>query len=285
MKTGFSSRLGQFLAAIVLLTGIYFTQLMYDGWKMAMAQGPKISANELIEPHPMPSRTLKKVSIGLDNLIADITWLQTIQYYGGGVPYEKYRRLPEMLTNTTQMDRRFAYPYNFGVLVLPGEGFTKEAVELGTDGMKNPNMKKEWEIPYYLGMIYHFQLKDYLKAAELFNEASNREGAPPITKLMAANYYGKANQRETAFALYAVVYKTTKNEYVKERAKQNLEHWQLIFDLEGAAKAFKEKYGRFPTSLQELVQRGIIKGIPPDPLGVELTINPQTGVVSEVEKK
>lgn len=284
MQAYVSARFIQSTLIIVCLAGIVLSQLFYDSWKTAFAQTPKVSENILIEPHPLPAQTLKKVSFGLDNLLADVTWLETVQYYGGGVSYEKYRQLPEMMEVTTDMDSRFTYPYTFGLLTLPGEGFVKDAVVLGNKGMANPNTKNDWEIPYYLGLVYHINLHDHLTAAKLFDKASKIPGAPPITKLMAATYYAQANQRQIAYDLYLVVYQTTNNQYIKNQAKLNVDHWKLIFDLEAAAKVYQQKYGRFPNNLPQLVSGGIVKEIPADPINQVLSIDPQTGMVSGATK-
>lgn len=273
------------IITLILLDGIFLSQLSYDSWKMAYAQKPDQPENVLIEPHPVPPKTLKKVSFGMNSLISDIMWLQTIQYYGSGNPQGKYRRLADMLEGVTEMDERFSYPYVFALLVLPGEGFTKEAAAIGEQAMKNPKLNDNWEIPYYLGLIYHINLKDHARAAKLFTEAANRPGALEISRILAANYYANANKREIALDLYYVSYKTSKSPYIRDKAKNNIGHLQLMFSLEDAAKKFKKTFKRYPTNLQELVDKHIIKNIAPDPLDQTLTINPKTGVVTGIVKK
>lgn len=277
----FSRSVLNFLLIITILDGLILSQLFYDGWKTSFAKKPNVSENILIEPHPLPANVLKKASLGLNNFIADILWIQTIQYYGGGDPQGKYRKLPEILDTLTSVDPKFAYPYSFGLLILPGEGFVKEAVALGEKGMKSPNVKGDWEIPYYLGLTEHFYAKDHIKAAKYLQIAADRPGAPDITKLMAGIYYQKANDKTTAYNLYVVVYKTTKNKYVKERAKAYLDHMQLIFAMEKLANDYKGRYGIFPATLQDLVTRGYLSEIPADPLERGFVINPQTGVITD----
>lgn len=276
-----SKKIVNFVLIVAILDGIILAQIFYDSWKLGFKKKPNVAENILIEPHPLPASVLRKVSLGLNNIISDVLWLQTIQYYGGGMPNEKYRRLADMITEVTEMDSKFAYPYSFGLLVLPGEGFAKEAVALGEKAMKNPAFKDNWEIPYYLGLTEHLNIKDHKKAAEYLKMAADRKGAPEITKLMAGIYYAKANDRTTAYNLYVVVYKTTKNKYVKERAKDYLEHMQIIFALEEVAKNYKTKYGSFPNTLDKLVEDKMITAIPTDPLERGFVIDPNTGTVSD----
>jgi hypothetical protein len=246
----------------LLIAGIVGAQFSYDDWENNSAKKPSVSYNELIEPHLLPVEATKKVTFGLNNLLADITWLNLIQYYGGGLPYENFRKLPQMVNLVTELDQHFAYPYIFGLLVLPGENFPKEALQLGYKGLGNKNLAKEWEIPYYLGMVQHMNYKNYKEAGRLFELAAKNPEAPEITQLLAANYYSKANRRETAYALYLVIYETSKNDYVKERAKLYIEHWQLIFALEEKNKLYKEKFGQFPENLNKLVEGKIFRKSP-----------------------
>lgn len=286
MKKGFwiSKRALNIIFILIILDGIVISQLFYDGWKLVLAKAPNVSVNVLIEPHPLPADVLKKSSLGLNNLIADVIWLQTIQYYGGGLPYERYRELAKLIETTTELDPKFAYPYSFGLLILPGEGFTKEAIKLGEKGLKNPNLKNNWEIPYYMAITYRFNLKDKKQAAKYFEMASKRPGAPEMAGLMAGINYEKANQRLVAYKIYEGLYKKASNSYVRQRAKDYMDHLVIMESLERAGQIYKEKYGNFPVAVQDLVTKKIIQGIPEDPLKRGFVINPQTGLVSDGQK-
>ncbi len=277
----FSQKVLNLLLVVTIIDGIFLAQLYFDGWKASFAKKPNVAENILIEPHPLPANVLKKASMGLDNFIADILWIQTIQYYGGGNPQGKYRKLPELLTTVTDLDPNFTYPYSFGLLIMPGEGYVKETIALGEKGMKNPRLKKSWEIPYYLGLTEHFNLKNYKKAGEYLKIAADRPGSPEITKLMSGIYFAKANERTTAYNLYVVVYQTSKNKYVKERAKVYLDHMQLIFAMEKLAAQYKEKNGSFPATMQDLVDKKYMSEIPADPLERGFVIDSKTGIISD----
>ena len=201
-KNLISARVLNFVMMVAVINGIVLAQLFYDSWKMAYGKKPNVSENVLIEPHPLPADVLKKSSLGLNNFIADIIWLETIQYYGGGLPYEKYRKLGQLVTLTTEMDPRFEYPYEFGLTVLPGEGFTKEAVSLGEKGLNSPYFKNSWEIPYTLAMVERTNVKDNLKAAQYFEIAAKRPGVPEMAAVMAGLNYEKVDQRLVAYDLY-----------------------------------------------------------------------------------
>ncbi len=275
------SRIKKWLGVIILIGVIVISQIYYLDTKKNGSRYQKISDHDLKTPIVIPLKTLKRLNFGTNNFLADIIWLQTIQYYGSGNANESHKELSSLIKTITTLDNRFLNVYSFGLVILPNEGFVEEAVALGQDGLANKNLSGSWEIPYYLGLIYHFNLKNHLQAARLFEEASKKPGAPEATKLTAANYYVMADQRQTAFALYKVVYETSKNQFIKDRAKLYLDHWGLIFALEDAAKIFKKKYNRWPNNLEELTQKRIVKKIPKDPLDKKLIIDSKTGLVSE----
>ncbi|MDO8512915.1 MAG: hypothetical protein Q7S37_00210 [bacterium] len=278
------ARIANWLLVLIILAGIILSQLYYDNWKTALGKNPDIPYNIMIEPHPLPSAVLKKTSFGLDNLIADIMWLQTIQYYGGGLPNERYRELPIMIETVTDLDKKFAYPYSFGLLMLPGEGFVKDAIKLGDKGLKIKEMRDNWEIPYYLAMIYRFNLHDNKMAAKYFEMASKIDGAPEMAAIMAGINYEKVNQRLLAYKLYEGIYQKAKNKQVRKRAKEYMDHIVLMEELETAAKIYKQKFGNFPQNLGDLEKAKIIDKIPPDPIGRGLAINPTTGTIIELQK-
>jgi hypothetical protein len=50
--------------------------------------------------------------------------------------------------------------------------------------------------------------------------------------------------------------------------------------LESAAQQYKTQFGQYPATLQDLVTHGILKEIPPSPVGRLNVIDPKTGKVS-----
>jgi len=55
---------------------------------------------------------------------------------------------------------------------------------------------------------------------------------------------------------------------------------QLVKSLEEVAQTFKQDTGRYPNTLQELVDKRYIKAIPDSPVQRVFTLDSQTGKVS-----
>jgi len=266
-----------FFILLILGTVIYISQLNYDTWRWNSPGKIQTTYNEYIEPEPLSAQATRYASFGATEFTADLYWLKLIQYYGGGDPSGQYRKLAELFNTVTDLSPKFLPAYQTGLLILPGEGFTDQALALSQKGKKN--LPDSWEIPYYTGLVKHIYKKDYVAAAEEFNAASKLPGAPEITKYFAALYYNQADQRQVAYALFQTIYQTSTDTYVKDRAQKYLGHLDGEFALEDAVSTFHQKFGRNPATLAELVDKKILSALPTSPLGFEYKYDAQTGQI------
>ncbi len=269
------------LVLIIAAAFAYVGQLKFDTWLFYDTPAIHTTYNEYIEPVPLSGASAKAASLGATNFLADVYWLETIQYYGGGDPYGKYRQLPALFNTITDLSPKFAAAYQNGLLILPSEKFVKEALALGEKGQKN--IPDSWEIPYYEGLVYHINKKDYTAAAHQFDIAATKKGALPITKYFAGLYYKEAGSRQTAYQIFQTVYQTTRDSFVKERAKKQIGHLDGLFALQDAINAFQQKFHRHPKNLEELVTQKLIASIPVSPLGVHYTYDEATAEVGDAK--
>ncbi|MDP3992717.1 MAG: hypothetical protein Q8Q05_00660 [bacterium] len=289
-KSAFSSQLSAvslkkltILWVVVFLGLSYVAQINYDSWRRYTP--PKlvgIDYNVYIEPQPLSPPLAKAVSFGSTEFLADYYWLTLIQYYGGGTPYGKYRKLAELFNVVTDLSPKFHQAYQTGLIILPGEGFPNEAIALGEKGKQS--LPDSWEMPYYTGLVHHIYKKDFVSAAKEFQLAATKKDAPPITQYFAGIYYKEADQRQLAYQIFKTVHETTKDDFVRERSGKQILHLEMTFFLEDAVTKYGQQFGRYPTSPQELVAKAIIKEVPVSPLGIGFAINAETGEVSEAKK-
>ncbi|HUD20580.1 MAG TPA: hypothetical protein VMQ44_00735 [Candidatus Saccharimonadales bacterium] len=270
------------LWVVITLGFSYYAQLTFDSWLRFSPPMINTTYNIYIEPQPLGGSVAKNMSFGMNEALADWYWLQMIQYYGGGDPNGQYRKLPEMFNTITDLSPKFLEAYQTGLIILPGEGYADQAISLGNKGMQN--LPDSWEMPYYTGLVYHIYKKDYNAAAHLFDLAASKPGAPANTKYFAAIYYNSSDQRQIAYQIFQTVYSTTTDSFIKDRAGKYLTHLQIIFFLQDATKTFHDRFGRYPSTLNELVTKNVIIGIPDDPINIPLSINSQTGEILEVRK-
>jgi hypothetical protein len=114
---------------------------------------------------------LKRISLGFNNLLADIYWIRAVVYYGSkrltDVKTRNFDLLDPLLTFVTTLDPHFRVAYRFGAIFLTeaypsGPGRPDRAIALLERGLGvNPN---QWEYAHDIGFVYYWWLRDY-KAA------------------------------------------------------------------------------------------------------------------------
>jgi len=216
-------------------------------------------------------------------VVADGLWLSSIQYYGGGDPQGKYRQLANLMDDILAIDPKFSYPYSFAGLILPQEGFSDDALRILANGQKV--LPDSWSIPYDIATIYFINKKDARKAAEYYQLASTKPGAPAKTKYYSAVQFDTANDYQTAYNIFKDVAENSDNEYFKGKAQLFMAHYQLLSDLEKIVQIFKQRQRRMPLTLDVLVIKKYVENIPEDPLNRKILYDNTTGKVTTEFKK
>jgi hypothetical protein len=251
----------------VLLVGIVALQRAIDSQRNVLEkQGDEL----LVQSGPL----LKRLSLGYDALLGDIYWTRAVQYYGSKLPTSDrdFHLLAPLLNVATTLDPNLIPAYHFGAFFLSekqgGAGRPDLGVALVKKGMAaNPN---NIQISADLGFIYYMKLKDYEKAAATYLETSKIPGASPLFKVLAARIATRGGALDTSRMIWSEVYETTQDEQVKKRALEALKGLKAQSDeiqLDQLAQAYRARFGRAPQSTRDLVEAGMIKGIPLDPDG------------------
>jgi tetratricopeptide (TPR) repeat protein len=231
-------------------------------------------------------KTLKRLSLGYDGLLADIYWTRAVQYFGGrhAAGAQHFELLAPLLEITTALDPKLTIAYEFGANFLAakspnGAGDPKKAIELEQFGIQNN--PDDWHLYYNLGFIYYFELKDYAKAADAFARGSQVPNSHPFLKVLAAQMAQRGGDAETARMLWAATYQTAQDGEVRANAAAHLRALRAdrdVAELEKAVSIYYNKTGLWPTSFSELESAGLIRGKPIDPLGHPYRLKPDGSV-------
>jgi hypothetical protein len=225
---------------------------------------------------------LKKLSLGYDSLLADIYWTRAVQYFGAraGQPGATFEMLGPLLDIATTLDPKLMIAYRFGAIFLSepapaGAGRADLAVNLVKKGIAaNPDA---WRLYQDLGFVYSIHLKDYQKAAEAYLEGSKNPNAQIWMKVLAASVAQQGNALETSRLIWAEVYATTQDGLVRRRALEHLEALDAEIDLKQlneSSEDYSRKFGRYPTTVQELRDAGLAGGKLQDPAGYPYVMGP-----------
>lgn len=227
-------------------------------------------------------KTLKRLSLGYDGLLADIYWTRAVQYFGGNHSQGSgnYSLLAPLLEITTGLDPHLTVAYDFGASFLAskpplGAGEPQRAIELMQYGIRNN--PDDWRLYQNLGFIYYLELKNYAAAADAFDHASKLPNAHPFMKIMAAQMAQHAGEIATARMLWTATYDSTKDRDIRANAVAHLRALRVDEDvtaLESLLERYREKTGHFPSTYSELEIAGLLRGVPLDPLGAPYKLVP-----------
>ena len=242
-------------------------------------------------------KMVKILSLEYAPLMADVYWTRVVQYYGskGERREQNLDSLWPLLDLATTLDPSLLPAYRFGSTFLAearpiGAGRPDLAIELIQRGIReNPDY---WRLYQDLGNTYYLTLHDYKKASDAFLEGSKNPAAPPWMKIMAARIVERGDTRQISRFLWSDIYQSTQDATIKENAKTHLLLLKTDDDKEELnllLVEFTKKTGRRAESLRDLVQAGMLRGIPADPVGYpyvlgksgEAELNPKSSLAEK----
>jgi hypothetical protein len=238
----------------------------------AQGQAASEADQELLLRSP---EAVKKLSLGYDALMGDIYWTRAVQYYGAnaGKRDADFHLLWPLLDVATTLDPKLEVAYHFGAIFLSepgnvGAGRTDLAVRLVQKGIAaNPD---NWQLGTDLGFLYYWRMKDYPDAAAVYLKTSQIPNSPPWIKMMAARVEQTGGSLETSSMIWSEIYESTNDPSVKKQAAHELQGIRARMDmqqLDTIAESYQARFGRYPSSEQELLSAGLLVGIPADPNG------------------
>lgn len=243
----------------------------------------------------MPASVLKRVSLGYNEMLADIYWLRALQYFGSdNIPMSE--KDPDVLFQyfdiITDLDPHFVNAYRFGGTFLSepenlGLGRPDLGLELLDKGRENN--PGNYMIPMEAAFINYIYIRDYHKAAELFEEASEKPGISDFRSAalrgMAASSLSRGGEIEHSLEVWKMIYNTTENEGRKRFALRNVKEIETKL-LEEKLTAILQQYlddgNPYPYSMDELLQRGYLTEVPRDNKGREFIVAPEIDAVRSI---
>jgi tetratricopeptide (TPR) repeat protein len=193
---------------------------------------------------------LSGFSLGLNGLIADWYWMQSLQYLGGKLALKPDAKinvadlrefnpklLYPLLDNAVSFDPHFIGVYEYGAVVLPSVD-PAFAINLVNKGIENN--PREWRLYNHLGYIYWKQGK-YELAADAYLKASEIEGASPLMKSMVAKMKTDGGSRETAREIYEQMYESAADSSIKKTAELFLLNLDALDEIDAINKVLKSK--------------------------------------------
>jgi tetratricopeptide (TPR) repeat protein len=282
----------------ILIAGFCFLYPL-QGW--IDRTSPRASMGE--ETLYLSGNAVKRMSLGLEGLTADVYWIRTVQYFGrklidSGKPLSSaasenisMELLAPLLNVIVTLDPHHLPAYRFGAIFLP-ERDLEAAVALLEKGIReNPN---EWRLYQDLAYIYwqtgngktgEQQADYYAKAAEWYEKGSKVPGAMWWMRDLAGYMKIEGGSREIAYAIYTN-YLNSEDENVRNQANIRLKQLRSLDEMDiinEVLAQYRKATGTCPTDLRPLASVLRAKKLnvnddrlPLDPDGFNYDVNTET---------
>ncbi len=268
------------LATPALVIFLILSCAGFSGLKLVVDRIPrkKIPGASVIY---IPSgKYLKYATLGYSSFMADLIYLWAIQYYSTYTIVDRFQNLMHIFSIIAELDPRYVDPYEVGALIAAHEArdlnLAYQVLDLGL--AKNP---KEWFFPFLAG--HYAQLaKDFETARKYFKITMEIPGAPDFVKRLYAAASFRVMDFKTSWETWLEVYNTAPDDRTRKIASNHLYRVKSTTDInliKEAIEKFRQRSGRLPNALSELVKARVIPSLPKDMDGKDYLYDPKTGSV------
>ncbi len=208
------------IAVILIAGGVYCSQTYLSkntdpGWK-----------TESFSYLPDNER-IKDVLLGYETTVSHYLWIRSVIYFGEHYKGDKrYLWIVNMLDIITKLNPLFYPAYEFAGVLLPdittNPDIPRILLERGLTKLNN----RQWNIAFYMGMLYYQKYSDTYTAAKYF-EIASRFNSPHKAKYaaLAAAFYKKSGLEKDGLSFLLFMYETSDNPEVKRHLKEKIEHY------------------------------------------------------------
>lgn len=226
---------------------------------------------------------LKPMLLGYQHVGADLLWLQLLQVLGKKkTTADEYEWIYHALDVITTLDPHYDYAYYVGGVVLESlanrTDLSNRLLEKGFAA--NPTI---WSLPFLLGYNCYFILGDAARGADYMAAAAKLPGGPSYLPGLASRMYAESSSPEVALQLLKALWHQTQDREMREVLENRVKEIIIERDiqkLESARDAYRDKHGRLPKALNDLVMSGEVRQIPDEPFGGAYNVDAQTGEIS-----
>ncbi len=219
---------------------------------------------------------LRALALGHEELLADLLYIWSIQYYSTYDVAARHRYLEAVFGGAiTELDPRYGEAYLVGSMIMSVEArrpdLARRLLDKGLAALPD-----DWEIGYWAGWEA-YSAKDYAAARDYWVRAARAPGAPAYLERLAARVLERAGDRRAAFAEYVRLLETATD----ERTRRVVSGWLARLLAEDALEVtraalarYREETGHCPTRLDALVAHGLLPTLPQG--AGELRYDPRT---------
>lgn len=257
---------------------VFVTAKAYQGLsKEVVAQSAETQQEEVLY---LPSgEGLRLLSFGYHNLLSNLLWFNTVSYFGKHFKSDRnYKWLNHMCNLVVNLNPEAHHVFDFCSVMLAWEAKApKKSIAILSKAIKHhPNY---WKYPYLRGFINLFFLKNEEEARADMVRAAELPDAHLLVKRLAAKKLA-VDDPDTAISFLSDMLKTANDPSQRKALEERLREARYESDirkLEQALKLYIAKTGKEATSLNDLVEAGIIGKALSDPFGGSYFLDKESG--------
>ncbi|MDZ7860103.1 MAG: hypothetical protein U5O15_05470 [Candidatus Krumholzibacteriota bacterium] len=165
------------------------------------------------------SEAVKMLSLGYRNIVSDILWFKTVQYYGGYRMGKNSLRLFRHLADViTDLDPQFIFAYKLSAVIMAQDlGELKEGIEILRKGIENN--PEEWWLAFEAGFLYYLDGSDYKESERYFRLAADMPGANERAMRFAASAAARGGDIETSINMWRRLADSSDDPFMDKLAK------------------------------------------------------------------
>ena len=266
-------RVAAALTLLVLLTGV---GALYN---LSFASKERLR-KEITVTYSLPASATRTAALDFTGLAADFQLLQAIFFVGEKIQRKEvideagWKHFDRMITAVTDLDPYFHDAYYFAGAMYSWEtGQFQKAIQVLKKGMEY----RSWDrrLPFRIGFIYFYFLKDNQKGAEFIAKAAQMPGAPKYYATLASRLaYYAGDYKGSLLILKVLLEENRQNATIRNHYQKRITAIERAISIEEALRHFRDQNGTLPEHLEELVRAGFITSIPEDPYGGEFILIP-----------
>lgn len=215
---------------------------------------------------PLPEPVVDILAGEFKGMVANYLLLEAAGFIGSNekASDRDWAVVAQLLDQSNKLDPYFKQTYRLAQATLPWEaGKTEEAIAILERSRKH--LTWDWEPGFYIGFDYYFFLKDNLTASQKLMETSEVPGAPLALATLASRLASRSGNTRAAIDFLITIFEKTEDIEKREVLGKRILALKGVDALEAAIDLFKNKYGRMPKHLEELVELGILAELPVNP--------------------
>jgi tetratricopeptide (TPR) repeat protein len=226
-----------------------------------------LSTSYQLNVSPLSPALFKLVAGEFKGLLADYLVLEVGSVIGveKKIPQEEYEKSAAALAQSLALDPYFQQTYLYAQAIVAMEGeMPRKAIPL-LDVSREQRFW-DWRPAYYMGFDYYYFLGDYAKASDMFFDAAKVKHAPSALAVLGGRFAKKGGRIEAAIGLLqSMLEDPGLDEKHKAQLSDRLVALQGVLLLENSIREYGNHYGSFPPSLETLIEKGLLREMPPNP--------------------